>query len=594
MGRLRLHTKFLLAMLAILLGLSSTSLLLVRRTLERHLRAQINQDLRNSVALFRNVERQREFFLRNTAQLVANLPISRALMTTADPATIQDASADLWRLSGADLFLLAGRTGSVFALHGAASGFTANTAEQLLKDSLEGNRSPRWWFAASHLYEVSIQPIYFGPERDENMVGLLVLGSELDERTARELGQVTASQVTFWYGKDLVRSTLSPEQERELGARGPEPGTTQDPIQAQLGPELFLVTSLTLTPAPVAPAVRLTVAKSLREAQAFIGYLDRLVLGLGLLAVVAGSVLVFVVSRTFTRPLGKLVAGVRALSAGDYTYPLQVRGSDEVAELTTAFGRMRTSLYQSQRELLEAERLATIGQMASSISHDLRHHLAAIMANAEFLCDERNAHSRQELYDELRGAVNQMTDVIESLLEFARPRESLRLTGVSLSEVIGRAMQTVRAYPEFSTVEMVLTGDTVEGWFDFNKLARVFQNLLLNSCAAAPEAGGKVEVTIRRLRDSVEVRVADNGRGIPEAMRDKVFDPFVSYGKENGTGLGLTVVQKIVQDHGGEVRVEQTSSSGTVIRLQLPLLSSPHPSAVPDKWPAITRLEPSE
>ena len=88
---------------------------------------------------------------------------------------------------------------------------------------------------------------------------------------------------------------------------------------------------------------------------------------------------------------------------------------------------MRSSLLRSQQSLLEAERLATIGRMASSISHDLRHSLAAIVANAEFLCESGlTGDQREELYREVRVGVNQMTDLIDSLLEFSRTRESLR------------------------------------------------------------------------------------------------------------------------------------------------------------------------
>lgn len=571
-------------MLAILTGLTSTSLLLVRRTVEQHLRSQIREDLRNSVMSFRNVERQRELSLSHAAELVANLPISRALMSTAHPATIQDASADLWRLSGADLFVLASRSGSVYGLHGAAAGFNAKVAEKLLKDSLAQERPTRWWYGANHLYQVSIQPIYFGPATGGNMVGVLVVGYELDERTARELGQVAASHVAFWYGQELVRSTLSLDQENELGRAGAGIGAA--PVELQLGSESFLLTALNLTPDRT-PSVRLTVAKSLRETEAFIGQVNRVVLGLGLVAVLAGSILVFVVSLTFTRPLQHLVAGVRALGAGDFEYPLDVSGSDEVAEVTTAFGRMRTSLQHTQRELLEAERLATIGQMASSISHDLRHHLAAIMANAEFLSDERNAQARHELYDDLRAAVTAMTDLIESLLEFARPRESMRVSWTSIGDILARAIQTVRAYPEFASIAITSSGAAVEGWFDPGKLSRVFQNLLINACEAVDKETGRVEISVRSSANHIDVRVSDNGRGIPERMRVRVFDPFVSYGKENGTGLGLTVVQKIVQDHGGDVAVEATSPAGTVIRVQLPLIESPRSAS--DKPAALAR-----
>ena len=162
------------------------------------------------------------------------------------------------------------------------------------------------------------------------------------------------------------------------------------------------------------------------QAAKFLDNLNRLLLLLGFTAVLVGSGLVFLTSHTFTRPLASLVDGVRALEHGDFHHPLDPRGSDEIAELTSAFDRMRSSLLTTQQALLESEQLATIGRMASSISHDLRHSLAAIVANSEFLCDGRLTRAqREELYQEVRIGVNQMTDLIDSLLEFARTRESL-------------------------------------------------------------------------------------------------------------------------------------------------------------------------
>src|SRR5438094_10523947 len=156
------------------------------------------------------------------------------------------------------------------------------------------------------------------------------------------------------------------------------------------------------------PGVRLSVLKSYDQATAFLDRRNRLLLALGLAAVVGGSILVFLISHTFTRPLGTLVNGVRALEKGDFTYVLDVHGGDEVAEVTGAFKRMRDSLLKTQQKLLDAERLATIGRMASSISHDLRHSLAAIVANAEFLCESRlSSDQREEPYGEVRIAVNQ-------------------------------------------------------------------------------------------------------------------------------------------------------------------------------------------
>lgn len=284
----------------------------------------------------------------------------------------------------------------------------------------------------------------------------------------------------------------------------------------------------------------------------------------------------FLISHTFTRPLQDLVQGVRALGKGDFTYRLTAQGGDEVAEVTEAFDRMRNSLLKTQRELLEAERLATIGRMASSISHDLRHSLAAIVANAEFLCEGGlSPDQREELYQEVSVGVNQMTDLIDSLLEFSRTRESLRPSYGNVEDTVDHVVQAIRANPEFHKVHIVVSRDgQIVGWFDTRKLERALYNLLLNACEAVATDSGQIEVNMRATPGGVEIRVADNGRGIPEPIRDRLFKPFVSYGKENGTGLGLTVVQKIIQDHGGDVTVEKTSVEGTIFKLVLPLTSS--------------------
>jgi signal transduction histidine kinase len=291
---------------------------------------------------------------------------------------------------------------------------------------------------------------------------------------------------------------------------------------------------------------------------------------------VGGSALVFFISTTFTRPLGDLVAGVRALGRGDFTYELDAHGGDEIAEVTGAFNRMRDSLLKTQQELLEAERLATIGRMASSISHDLRHSLAAIVANAEFLCESRlSSEQREDLYQEVRLGVNQMTELIDSLLEFSRTRESLRPTYGTVKDTVDRVVHSIQSRPDFHRVEITVSQQgSSTGWFDSRKLERALYNLILNACEAINGRPGHIEVEIREVAMGVEIRVADNGRGIPESIKATLFEPFTSFGKENGTGLGLTVVQKIVQDHGGDVAVENTSPEGTVFVVTLPLVSS--------------------
>ena len=582
MGGIRLRTKFLLSMVVVSAALTFTTLLVVRHTVQQEVRRGIQRDLENSVSAFHNFQQQREATLERSAALLADLPNVRALMTTHDAATIQDAARDLWQLAGSDLLLLADSSGKVMALQAAPQEITVRQGQDffptVFPNDVLREETRHWWYVEGHLYEVFLQDIYFGPASGHQVLGYLVLGYEIDDRVARDLSRVAASEVAFRYGDLIVRSTLKPAQESELlrvatrtAAGGPPQGDL-----IPLGEERFLATSVDL-PTPGGPALNLWVLKSFDQATAFLSSLNELLLALGLTAVLAGSLLVFLISHTFTRPLENLVAGVRALEQGDYAYPLHVRGGDEVAEVTGTFDRMRKNLQKTHRELLDAERLATIGRMASSISHDLRHSLAAVMANAEFLCESNlTPGQREDLYAEIRIAVNQMTDLIESLLEFSRTRESLRPSYGDVRSAVERAVQGVKAHPEFQRIRIRISGDgSSEGWFDFKKLERVFLNLLLNACEVVPPESGKIDIGLQRRGENLEIRIQDNGPGIAEAVRDRLFEPFVSHGKENGTGMGLTVVQKILQDHGGDVAVEQTSASGTTFRVNIPLNPSP-------------------
>lgn len=558
-------------MILITAGLTALSLLVVRHSVRKHVREGIAQDLQNSVTTFQNFQHDRETMLTHSAELVADLPITRAIMTAHDPATIQDASQDVWPLTGSDLMVLVNRSGAVVALHTKSPGFTREQAQQYFERSLNEENSSHWWFGAHHLYQTFVQPVYFGSRTEGPLLGFLIIGYEIDDRLAREVSKVSASKVAFSYGDEIVATTLTPAQAQSSGVRSLAAGAPQSaPLDVEVGKENFVVTSLDLS-GQQEPPLRLTVLDSYDQAAKFLDNLNRLLLLLGLTAVLIGSALVFLISYTFTRPLASLVEGVRALEHGDFHHPLDPRGSDEVAELTLAFDRMRASLLTTQQALLESEQLATIGRMASSISHDLRHALAAVVANSEFLCDAHlTSAQREELYQEVRSGVNQMTDLIDSLLEFARTRESLNPTYASLVETAQRAMQAVRLHPRHQGTPIeILSNGVGSAWFDPRKLERALYNLLLNACEAA-SSGGNVQVTIGRSGSSVTIAVSDNGPGIAEEIRDKLFHPFVSFGKENGTGLGLTVVQKIVQDHGGKVLMERSSDARTVFRITIP------------------------
>ena len=551
-------------------GLTAASLLIVQRSVENQVRRSLRVDLANSVETFRNVQSERENSLARSAELMADLPVLKALMTSHHAPTIQDASAELFRLSGGDLFALADQSNQIVGFYTRTPGITLDQAQALRHQKTVSDESRQWWFASGHLYEVSLAPIYFGPRASNTVLGTVAIGYEINATFAHELARVAAGQVSVVCSSKEVVSTIDSADVDRLQEALAAHDAHVWPLDVKLGNESFVVASLALNKGT--PPVTMYVMKSYDQAAQFLSHLRQLLLGVGLGAVLLGSLLVYVIASTFTRPLERLVDGVRALGRGDYTFPLPVGNDGEVAEVTNAFAGMRESLQHVQQRLLHSERLATIGVMASSISHDLRHPLTSVLANAEFLAEpDLPPRQREELYMEIRVAVHCLTDLIDSLLELSRPAESLNLTETVIEHSVSRAIELIHAHPGYQKVAVAITSSGVhQAMCDPRKMERVFYNLLQNSCQSVQATGGHVSVTVENHDNHLEIRVIDDGPGFDASIRDKVFHPFVSYGKQNGTGLGLTIAQKIVQDHSGQLQVEQSAPGRTVMRITLP------------------------
>ena len=282
-------------------------------------------------------------------------------------------------------------------------------------------------------------------------------------------------------------------------------------------------------------------------------------------------------ARLLTSTLERLVVAVRGVGAGDYEQSLPDAGPREVMELSTAIAAMRGQIRKAQADLLESERLATIGQMASSISHDLRHYLASVYANAEFLATgSLPAQERAELLKDIQLAVQGTTDLIDSLLLFSRTGVAMTLSYESLAYVAERAVAMLRGHPEVLGVNLFLSVfSDAETSMDGKKIERVIYNLILNGCQSARNAEGnrQVSVEVTESESQVQVRVADSGGGVPSAIRHRLFEPFISANKENGVGIGLTLASAIAAEHRGCVLLESTAPGRTVFVLTLPRIT---------------------
>jgi signal transduction histidine kinase len=572
LARLRLRTELLIATLLIICALLGTLLFVLRHTVRSEIAKEVQESTNESLSAFKNVQQEREQQLSRTAAMLAELPPLKALMTTQHALTIQDASESLWKLAGSQLFLVAKPDGHVLGLHVTEPGWTSEDAETNLLKSLEQGDDAAWWYAKDQLYRVFLRPITAGTDNDRRQLGILAVGYQIDSTVAEQLSLVSGSQIALTAGEKIIAATLSAVDQMALDRWIQKTPRAQDSTQEiDLGRDQYQTASVLIHDGPPA-SVKCYVLMSLQPANAFLQHLNRTIFILGISAVALAALLLGFVSRTITHPLDNLVAGVRALAQGDYTYSIKPRGSSEVAELGEAFAKMRGELLAFQQKRFATERIAAFGRAASSISHDLRHYLAALVANAEFLYEaEKLKMNRDEIYEEIKTASEQMTDLLDSLRELAREDGSISPIAASLNQTIRRAVDAVRSRPELRSLDVLLsTRGEMEGTFDPKKIERAFFNLVLNACEAAAPSHGRVTIDVSALPESFEVRIADNGGGVPFAIHNTLFDPFVSSGKPNGTGLGLAIVSKIIHDHGGSVAVETTSPNGTTFLVTLP------------------------
>jgi signal transduction histidine kinase len=223
-------------------------------------------------------------------------------------------------------------------------------------------------------------------------------------------------------------------------------------------------------------------------------------------------------------------------------------------------------------DLTILEPLSAVSRMVALISHDLRHPLTAILANAEFLTQaDISQMQRDEFYQEIPWAIDRMNELVSSLLECSKGRDTLRPAVRNIVDTVEPAIRMTTVKQEFRCIAIKHHHEGMAvGRFDSNRLERVVANLVLNACEAVSPDSGQIVITTIGDRACLRIGVWDNGPGIPPTIQESVCEPFVSYGKDEGSGLGLAIVKKIVEDHGGEIYLDGRSENGTLFKITIP------------------------
>src|SRR5881628_1949231 len=303
----------------------------------------------------------------------------------------------------------------------------------------------------------------------------------------------------------------------------------------------------------------------------------RVLWAIGLLALAAGLGASWLISRSLARPIGELRQAMAVVGAGDLDHEIEPRSRDEIGDLARAFAQMTERLRQSRAQLVQSEKLASIGQMAAAVAHGLRNPLASLRAAAQLAQHRVEAPAAREQLGAIVEQVDRLDLRIAHLLTFSRPapfrplRESVRalvegaLSGFSellRQRRVELAMNHAAALPEIRVDPM--------------RLEQALTEIVSNALDAMPD-GGRLEIATRPEgghvgATGVVIEIGDSGGGIPAEILPTVCEPFFTTRPE-GTGLGLAIAKRYVEEAGGRLEIASAVGRGTTVRIWLPVMS---------------------
>lgn len=334
--------------------------------------------------------------------------------------------------------------------------------------------------------------------------------------------------------------------------------------------------------------------------------ITRSILSVLAMALICGGMLMIGGVRMLGRPLEKLVEKTKRAGRGDFSEPLQLNQSDELGQLATALNEMCGQLDQqreaihsettarlaTQEQLRHADRLKTVGRLASGIAHEMGTPLNVVSGRAGLIASGKL--SGDEVHQSaivIKGETDRITKIIRELLDFSR-RSTPQRTLVDLGDVVSQAIDLLRNFAEKRSVQITMesSGDSFQSQIDAGQIQQVITNLVMNAIQSMAEnqEAGHVKVHITSINasppvdielvpsDYFQIKISDNGSGIPSDRLHEIFEPFFTT-KDigEGTGLGLSISYGIVREHAGWIDVTSEVGRGSCFSVYLPVHAQP-------------------
>jgi len=235
----------------------------------------------------------------------------------------------------------------------------------------------------------------------------------------------------------------------------------------------------------------------------------------------------------------------------------------------------RTLVYREMslkdRQIMQAEKMAAIGELAAGIAHEIRNPLGIITGSVETLRKHEDPTIRAEMMDYILEESKRIDGLISTFLDFSKPKEPQKVR-CNLLDVLEKTLLLILPQAHTHRVEIQKEIPTEPMWVkvDVDQIRQAFMNLCINALEAMPQ-GGVLRILVGENRmDKAMVRFSDTGKGVPKEVRTRIFEPFFTT-KERGTGLGLFIAHQIITQHGGEITLKEGEKGGTTFTVSLPL-----------------------
>jgi len=306
---------------------------------------------------------------------------------------------------------------------------------------------------------------------------------------------------------------------------------------------------------------------------------------------------VFFAHRAIAQPIGQLVDGTKVLASGDLTSRMRAPSRGEFRVLAESFNRMAEALERNQHQLIEAEKLATIGRFAAGVAHEINNPIAVILGYVKTLLDRMPEGSGdREALAAIEEEARQCKNIVQGLLDLSRPAGKEQAETIDPDEVVRESLGLARVLQLTPgvTIEATVVNDALPLTVRRTTLRQIVLNLLTNALEALQQAGGgelRIDGYVRTGPEGIDadsqsadeakrqflvLSFADTGPGVPKENLPLLFDPFFTT-KRGGTGLGLAITYSIVDANGGHIVVTSTEGEGTTFVISLPL-AQPQPA----------------